>query len=234
MIAFPAAIALYELIAAAAKAIHCRQIQLAVQKKWLMPLLATLSIFGWFYLFQGLTPQTALEVRLAPDIQKTAWAVRPGGAVNFLAFVGLYIVIPEFLLFEIKAKLTAGWRHQKIGLSQEKRRKHGLMKYGLIAIALLLYVAIFPPISASAGNTGKVARLLQVDELEMLWFYGLSLLACLRFSRPNLLSIVVFANSLIMVKAFPWDRYVLPLVVFFWYAKANGIEEKFSLWASRT
>lgn len=219
MLAFPAAITVYELTIAAAQAIRSRQIRLMPQRKWLLPLAATLSILGWFYLFQGMTPQTALEVRLAPDIQKTAWAVRPGGAINFLAFVGAYLVIPELLLF---------W--PKVKLSVRRLRSRQIV---WMAIALLIYILFFPPLSFSAGNVGKIANLLPFEGLRILLFYTLSLLACIRFSRPNLFSIMVLMNSLLMVKAFPWDRYVLPLVVVFWYINANNLEEQFSLFGRK-
>ncbi|MEO0885925.1 MAG: hypothetical protein AAFY54_08285 [Cyanobacteria bacterium J06648_10] len=217
MLAFPVAITIYELSLAALNSLRNRQLQFAPVQKWLAPLIASLSIFGWFYLFQGLTPETALDVRPAPEIQKTAWAIAPGGALNFLGFVTLYMVIPELFLLQPVAKLKA--LRQKLKVPS---------KVWIIAAVLLFYFLFFPPLSDAAGNLKKVANALPYDALRLLLFYGLALVACLRFSRPNLLSILVFINSFIMVKAFPWDRYILPLVVVFWYIKANGLEEKFS------
>ncbi|MEO0934689.1 MAG: hypothetical protein AAFY21_13330 [Cyanobacteria bacterium J06641_2] len=84
---------------------------------------------------------------------------------------------------------------------------------------------IFPPLLSGSGNIAKIVDLLPYNTLKMLLFYSLSLLACVRFSQPNLISLIVMFNSLIMVKAYPWDRYVLPLVVVFWYLKSIRFQE---------
>lgn len=215
MVAFPAAIALYEFLVATSIATHLQQIRLAWQWKWLAYSGVTMTILGWFYLFDGLAPQTALDTRLAPAVQQTTWSITPGGAVNFLAFVGLYLVIPEYLLFRYNL--------------QAKLRMLKISKIALIATALLIYCLIFPPHLIASGNIGKLVRLLPDDVLKLTLLYGLALLACIRFSRLSLLTLFVFINSLIMMKAHPWDRYVLPLAVFFWYIKASGIEERLSL-----
>jgi hypothetical protein len=34
-----------------------------------------------------------------------------------------------------------------------------------------------------------------------------------------------------MIKAYPWDRYVLPLVVVFWYLKSIKFQEQSVGWA---
>ncbi len=214
MVAFPAAIFTYDAVSFCLKAIHERRVDLKNLGRWLSPLIALISILGWFYLFGGLAPQTATEIRLVPEVQKTVWAVTPGGAVNFLAFVSLYIVIPEFLLLERGFWLNL-WRQRPGWLIQ-------------ITLGFLLYCLIFPPLLVANGNLSKVAAALPSEALSFLLLYSLALLACIRFSRLNLLSLLVFFNALIMIKAFPWDRYVLPLAVAFWYIKAYGLEEKFS------
>lgn len=216
MVAFPAAIALYEFLISADIAIQLKQLHLAQQWKWLAYAGVTTTIVGWFYLFGGLAPQTALETRLAPAVQQTTWAIAPGGAINFLSFVGLYLVIPEALLF--RYYLRARLKELKVE------------KIVLVAFALLVYAIIFPPHLIGSGNIGKLVRLLPYDVLKLTLLYGLALLACVRFSKPSLLALLVLSNSIIMMKAYPWDRYVLPLVVVFWYIKASGIEEQFSLW----
>ena len=205
MLAFPAAIATYEFIVAIAKFKNIRRINLLEQWRWLAPLVAALSIFGWIYLFQGLAPETAID-NYAPEVQKKTWALTLGGAINFLAFVGLYIVIPEFILFQPQARLQL--------LKQQWR------KITLIAVGLLLCFLVFPPLLTGLGTVIKIANLLPHDILKIALFYSLSLLACVRFSQPKLISVLVLFNSLIMMKAYPWDKYVLPLVVVFWYLKS--------------
>lgn len=215
MLAFPAAIFVYEISSIGLEAFRHRSVNFTPVSRWLSPLAASLTILGWFYLFQGLTPQSALDIRMAPEIQRTAWAVTPGGALNFLGFVGLYIVIPEFLLLNRRFWLD-------LWLQQHK-------KVIVIGIALALYVLAFPPLLTGAGNLSKITRMIPGDALEIAFIYSIALIACLRFSRPNLLSAFVFINSFIMMKAFPWDRYVLPLVVVFWYIQAYELEASFSL-----
>ncbi|MEO1184106.1 MAG: hypothetical protein AAFX46_05040 [Cyanobacteria bacterium J06636_27] len=211
MLAFPIAITTYEFIIAINNIQKFDKITDLFKWRWIAPLIAALSIFVWIYLFQGLVPKTALEVRLAPEVQRSTWALKPGGVINFLSFVGLYIVIPESILF--RANLSF------------KLLNHHRRKITIIALALLIYFMIFPPLLSGSGNIAKIVDLLPYNTLKMLLFYSLSLLACVRFSQPNLISLIVMFNSLIMVKAYPWDRYVLPLVVVFWYLKSIRFQE---------
>ena len=46
-------------------------------------------------------------------------------------------------------------------------------------------------------------------------------MSCLRFAKFDVISLSVWLNCLIMMKAYPWDKYVLPLVVVFWYLKGR-------------
>ena len=212
MLAFPIAIATYEFIVTIKNINHFSSITSLVKWRWLAPLIAASSILVWIYLFGGLVPETALEVRPAPEVQRSTWALKPGGILNFLSFVGIYIVIPESILFRTSLSFQAFKKHRR--------------KIIIIAAALLLYFTIFPPLLVGSGNIAKLANLLPYNLLKMLLYYGLCLLACVRFSQFNLISLIVLFNSLIMVKAYPWDRYVLPLVVVFWYLKSIEFQEQ--------
>jgi hypothetical protein len=53
--------------------------------------------------------------------------------------------------------------------------------------------------------------------------YVLALLVCVRFSRANLTFWLLFVNCGLMLKAYPWDKYALPLLVVFWYFKSTSI-----------
>lgn len=211
MLAFPLAIFSYEFTLAVNSIIRGDNIRVLEQRRWVFPLIAVLSMLGWVYLFQGLAPEAAFEVQNTPAVQETTWAVTPGGAINFLAFVGFYIVIPEFILFSFSSKLKA--------LQQQR------VKIAWIAALLLLYILIFPPLLDSLGTVIKIANFLPSYYLKLAWFYCLSLIACIRFARPKLISLFVLFNTLIMVKAYPWDKYILPLVIVFWYVKSIGMDE---------
>jgi hypothetical protein len=217
MVAFPAAIATYEAMVALAHGLRDRTFTWREQIRWIAPLIAALSLLGWFYLFQGLAPASAYEWRLAPEVQQSAFALEPGGAIHFLSFVGLYIVIPEFLLFQPLTK----WQSIR---PQWKR-------IGIIALSLLVFVVIFPPQEAAMGNVVKLANALPSRILQIALYYSLSLLACVRFAKFNLMGLIIFFNALIMMKAFPWDRYVLPMAVAFWYLKSIDWESKPITWA---
>lgn len=210
MLAFPLAIASYEFYLTTTLLIRQRKISLVKQWRWLAPLVACLSIFGWIYLFQGLAPEAGIEVSPTPEVQKTLWAVTPGGAINFLAFVGLYVVIPEFILFQ-------SWAKHEL---KEQRAK-----IIFIAVGLLVCFSIFPPLLQGHGIVKKLTDLLPYNILKLAFFYCLSLITCVRFFKPKLISFIVLFNSLIMIKAYPWDKYILPLAIVFWYLKSIGFEE---------
>lgn len=212
MLAFPAAIAAYEFSSSIVESMRLRRIWFVHVQKWLSPLIASLSILGWIYLFQGLATQASLLVREEPAAQQTTWAIAPGGAINFLSFVGFYIVIPEFFLFRPRNILARAKQHR--------------LKVLCIAIALACFCLIFPPLFIGSGNIIKLANMLPNEVWKIMLYYSLSLLACLRFSQPSLLSTIVLFNSLIMMKAYSWDRYVLPLVVVFWFLKSKGFGER--------
>jgi hypothetical protein len=205
MLAFPMAIATYEFLGVANHYRQGQTVSLHQHQRWLAPALASLSFLGWVALFGGLAPADAIPAK-APDVQKSILALTPGGAINFLGFIGAYIVIPEWLLFRPANPLQSLRKNQK--------------KWLLIAGGLLVVCLIFPPLDTPYGNMGKVADLLPFYALNLGMYYGLALLTCLRFAKPDLLFWIVAFNALIMMKAIPWDRYVLPLVVAFWYLKS--------------
>ncbi|MEM9119437.1 MAG: hypothetical protein AAGD09_16390 [Cyanobacteria bacterium P01_F01_bin.56] len=204
MLAFPVAIATYEFLRAARECYGQKSINWRRQIAWIAPMLAALSIFGWFSLFQGLAPVSA-TVDKAPAVQKTLWALEFGRAVNFLSFIGLYIVIPELILFPPIRPLELV--------------KENWKKWLAISVLLLIFCLASPPPVLGNGNVFKMARLLSDYPFQFCLYYGLALLACLRFARPDLMFWIVAFHAAMMTKALPWDRYVLPLVVVFWYLK---------------
>lgn len=219
LLAFPVAIFFYEFVTAMVKAVNSRQFKIVDQWRWLVPLGAALSIAGWIAMFGGLAPSTGLSFRPTPEVQLSLWSLTPGGAFNFLAFIGLYIAIPEFFLFR--------WRPGFRVSAQEWRR------VAIIAGLLLLFFIVSPPLLYGSGNLLKVARLFPSDFLKISVYYVFCLLACIRFSKPNLMLLMIIFNCIIMMKAWPWDRYVLPLVVAFWYLKSAGLADGFDLFKRR-
>ena len=215
MLAFPVAIATYEFIVAFTKNKNRRGFDFSAHWRWIAPSIAAISILGWFYLFGGLAPSTGIQ-EMAPEIQKTTWFINPNRAIYFLAFVSIFMVIPEFILFQPLAKIKS--------LKQQPWRK-----ILLIAVCWLLYCIIFPPPTDSDGMFSIVVKFLHYEILKIALFYALSLLACIRFSQPNLLFFCILFNCIIMMKAHYWSKYVLPLSVVFWYLKSLGLEDRWNI-----
>ncbi|MEM9908887.1 MAG: hypothetical protein AAF921_28160 [Cyanobacteria bacterium P01_D01_bin.44] len=202
MLAFPLGVVAFELVSAYRN-------KTRLQWQILAPVTAAASILGWFILFQGFAPAASYASRLAPDVQRTLWAITPGGGLYFLSLVGLYFVIPEFVLF---------WRGFCLKSLLQHRERY--REYLAIAAGLLILFVVFPPSLEASGNLIKVAGLLPTYALKIALFYSLALLACLRFARPGLVFWILGFHCLIMMKAYQWDRYALPLLIVFWYLKS--------------
>lgn len=211
-LAFPMAIAVYEFTIMLVLHLRSHKISLTQHWKWIAYVVACISIFGWIFLFQGLAPEVAIEASITPEVQKTVWAITPGGAINFLAFAGLHIVIPEFILFKLFSKFQIS-----------RQQKYRII---IVASVLLAYVLIFPPLLFGLGITSGIVDLLPSNFLKFAFLYFLSLIACIRFSQPKLISLMLLFNSFIAIKAHPWDKYILPMLVVFWYLKSIGFEEE--------
>ncbi|MBD2260582.1 hypothetical protein [Pseudanabaena sp. FACHB-2040] len=205
MVAFPVAIAAHELVIA----IRYRQ---RPSLSFFLPFFAALSLLGWFVLFGGLAPQNALASRPAPDVQYSFWALLPSSSIFFLSSIGLSFVIPEFLLLYRRLDWSAVFSKKSL----------------LIAGGLLLLFIIFPPPESAKGLVWRVAEapdgVLFIPRLTIQRgvYYGLALLTCLRFSNLGLGGWMVLFNALIMLKAFPWDRYSLPLIIVLWYLQSKN------------
>jgi hypothetical protein len=203
MLAFPVAIAAYELIIAWKTGLWLR-IQL------LAPIVASSSIFGWILLFGGLAPKAGLSGELTPVVQQVTWAFSLDGSLYFLSWVGLEFVIPEWILFSRKIKEQNILTPKNI----------------YISLGLLLLFLIFFKSFESHGLLAKFTGYLPNNFLKLPVLYCLSLLACWRFSRFNLAFLLIVMNCGIMLKAYPWEKYVLPLVVVFWYLKSMNLLDK--------
>ncbi|MGB7445357.1 MAG: hypothetical protein WA919_30150 [Coleofasciculaceae cyanobacterium] len=196
MLAFPVAVAAFELISSLKNGFQFRL-------KHLAPLVAAFSIFGWVLLFKGLVPATAVKKLYLPESPLTWLGIYPNGSLFFLACVGLYFVIPEYILF----RRDPFWQNLLTA------------KNIYLALGLFFLFAIFPPLEFH-GLLTKVLYIFPNDFSKIILFYVLAFLACVRFSKVNLAFWILLMNTGIMLKAYPWDKYVLPLLVVFWYLKS--------------
>ncbi|NJN56269.1 MAG: hypothetical protein HC879_01615 [Leptolyngbyaceae cyanobacterium SL_5_9] len=199
MLAFPVALAAYELVSSLKSGFQLRLRHLA-------PLVAAATIFGWFWLFKGLAPETAIATQNTPSIQQSTWSFSLSPSLYFLSCIGLYFVIPEWILF-----------HRSFNLKQLLTFRNASL-----VLSLLPAFVFFPPLETH-GLLGKIGNFLPNTLTTLGVFYLLALLVCVRFSRANLSFWLLFVNCGLMLKAYPWDKYALPLLVVFWYFKSNGI-----------
>ena len=109
MLAFPLAVASHELI-------------IAIQKKkhpsfsfW-GPAIAAFSILVWFILFGGLTPPNVVEANPVP-IQQTLLAIAPSHGLYAFASIGLFYVIPEWILFNRSLDWRASLTKRKTAIT---------------------------------------------------------------------------------------------------------------------
>ncbi|MBD2260608.1 hypothetical protein [Pseudanabaena sp. FACHB-2040] len=198
ILAFPLATAAHELL-------------IAIREKrrpslsFFLPSIAALSIVGWVLFFGGLAPQTALSVRNVPAVQQSLWALTPESGLYFLAVIGFFYVIPESLLFRQHFAEQPLWSKKNL----------------LIAAGLMTAFILSPNLVFAKGVVWKISSFLPIGWLKLAFLYVMALLPCLRFSRISFPFLILFFNLLIMMKAFPWDKYALPIIVIFWYLKSK-------------
>ena len=105
MLAFPVAVAVYEFTATLRSALRCDSLKSATGRichtgmRWMMPGIAALTILGWFWLINGMAPKSGIAMGGTPVVQRETWAVAVDASLYFLACLGFYFVIPEWMLF---------------------------------------------------------------------------------------------------------------------------------------
>ncbi len=177
--------------------------------------IAVLSLPGWYWFFGGrFAPAPAFQVQQVDTAQPSL--VLPANAGYFLACLGLYYVIPEFVL--ISRSFSAKVFFEKRALF-------------LVALLLLLFV-LFPPVGngggyqiASMGLLDKVLRACLGDFPRVSVFFLLAALAVVRFRSWSLESVLILTNAIMLMKAhLIWDKYALPVLVVLWFQLARSKE----------
>lgn len=199
MLAFPVALAAYELMSSLKAGFQFRPRQLA-------PIAAAATILGWLWLFKGLAPEAAIATQSTPSVQQATWSFSLSPSLYFLSCIGLYFVIPEWILFSRSFSFKQILSFRNVALM----------------LGLLPAFVFFPPLEAH-GLLIKIENFLPAPSVVLAVFYVLAFLTCVRFSRANLAFWLLFVNCGLMLKAYPWDKYALPLLVVFWYFKSTNI-----------
>jgi hypothetical protein len=169
-------------------------------------MVAVCSILGWILLFKGLMPVNVIVTRtdFVPEVQRNIWSLYPNNGLYFLCFIGLYFVILEAILFREGIVLRYAQKPQAL----------------LIAWLVAILFFIFTP-SEGHGGLPVLLRWLPGTSFDTSILYTLGLLVCIRFCRINLAFWMLLTNWLVMTKAYPWDKYALPLLAILWYLKAT-------------
>ena len=201
-VAFPLAIAAYEL---------CRRDTKpsTAMSRWIAPAAGAATLGAWIWLFGGAGPRAALAQQEIG--QNRLLYLHPSHIVYLLACVGLFYVIPEFLLFR-----------------DTRRLRHRGWPLALIAVTTVLSSVYFPAVGNAWGPTtmGLFDRLMSGvlnPVTRVLLYGGLATLATVRFCEYSLASFLVAANAaILLVSPSVWEKYALLLLVSLWYLRARG------------
>lgn len=182
------------------------------RRQWLPPLLAAGTLLAWILLFGGLTTRAARDNPLTqiPRVQRALWSLDPASSLFALGCLGIYYVIPEWLLFH------RCWH----------RRRWLTARNASLAVLLALLFFLFP-IRFAHGLVEKFSLLLSLpgSTAKALILFLPALVATVRFSRPGLSFWLVAMHLAVMLKAFPWEKYLIPLLVSLWCVKCLQPQE---------
>lgn len=173
------------------------------------------TILIWFYIWDGAAPPESVK---AAAIDVSLFRIFPDHPLYFLTCLGLY-----FCLVESVIERKAIWRD-------------GSPKGLILTIAGVgMLFMIFPPLQnveysvEHMGLLDKTVRLFLPDVARMILYCCLASICVYRFRKPSLMFFLVWANTLIMLKApIGWDKYIIPVLVSLWYCKAASAIPKTS------
>lgn len=201
IVAFPLALFARELL------VQVRLRRLALSSTFIAPIVAAVSLAGWYLFFGDFAPKIALHAQ-----NLTAGLFYPEHGLYFLACIGLYFVVLECILFRsVTPLLTPG--------------------LGAIAIAAAVTVLFlfFPPLEninppvATMGYLDIAARFVLPTPARLALFAALAILAVLRLRPLSTGGLMLYANAVLLACAHvAWDKYALPMLAALWLLKSAG------------
>jgi hypothetical protein len=220
-VAFILAIATRQYMVTVPAALLAAEFMLAVSSRgalhWgrlLPPAIATLSLVGWAVFFGGLGPSAGMEAY--PTHLQAMETFVPVYSLYFLTCIGVYFVIPEFVIFR-------RWREPwPFPLSRRNV---------IITGAVLLAYVIFPP-PADNIVMGPINRVfltllpfeswpLLSETTRIVVFTGLASLTCTRFRHFDILFWLILSRCLMMTVVWEgWEKYHVVLVASLWYLRS--------------
>lgn len=216
MLAFPAAIAAYEVLEILKKDFSLKPFftNLLNDKSWIFYVLAVISIVPWVLLWKGPAPAAVMADQYYDSDKLINYNF--GYVIYSSACLAVYYVLPEVLITG------------KFGyfLSYPKKYPVYFLTFIVLIIAL---ITVFPAKQAynpyfTWPYLGYVDQLLMTigisGVIKQIVFGLLMLITLMRFISPqfNLASCMVVINILLLGKAqLSWDKYSLPMIMILWF-----------------
>ena len=216
MLAFPAAIAAYELLEILKKSNGVKSLleNLFSQKSWIYYLIAVLSIVTWVLLWNGPAPAKTMAYQHYDTDQLIKYNF--GFVLYSSVCVAVYYIIPEVIIT------------RKFRYFVDFPRKNPILFFVFLAIIAVL--VIFFPAKQAHNPYFTWPYLGYIDQffttigvtgfVKQICFGVLMLITLMRFISPvfNLSSWIVVINILLLGKAqLSWDKYSLPMIMVLWF-----------------
>lgn len=204
MVTFPAAIVGYELLVA----LRSRS---PAWSRWVPHAAACVSLIAWFVFFGGMGPAAGLEKW--PRHTGALAAIEPAFSLYFLASMGAYFVVPEFMFYR---------RWRDFGFRFDRRTAVSL---AAVLVGFLIFTPNYPV------RMGALNRSLNFvlgesglgEALRVAVLFGLTCATALRFPRLDLGTWLVAVNGGLMCFLWsPWEKYCMPLLAALWFLKVAG------------
>ncbi len=216
MLAFPAAVAFYEMLLIWKRSNNMGLLikNVFADRTWMWYALAVVSIVPWVLLWNGPAPATVMADQYYDSDKLVNYNF--GYVLYACVVLAAYYVIPEVILTG------------KLRYFIEYPRKYPIYFAGICAFVVLL-VSFFPAKQAYnpyftwpyLGYVDQLFMTVGITGLVKQCLFGLMMMITLmRFVSPyaNLASCVVLFNVLLLGKAqLSWDKYSLPMIMVLWF-----------------
>ncbi|NIJ55967.1 hypothetical protein [Dyadobacter arcticus] len=216
MLAFPAAVAAFEILEILKKSNSIKSFVtwIFAERTWLYYIFGVLSIVPWILLWHGPAPASVMAEQHYDSDKLVQYNF--GYLLYSSVVVAVYYVIPEILL-------TKNWHYL---VSYPERYP----KWFFALLALVGFLVVFFPAKQAHNPYFTWPFLGYVDQILMtigitgfikqVLFGILMMITLMRFIAPtfNLASWMVVLNILLLGKAqLSWDKYSLPLIMGLWF-----------------
>lgn len=214
MVAFPIGLALWEVIELLRQHRARERVTAVLTSARIgAGLSGALVLLAWIALWGGFGPPGEVA-RQAVSTAQNAILLYPQYALYGLACLGLYFVLPNWLLFDRTLRFRNAVSFRSLAL--------------LGAVALLF--RLFPPqdnFNYEIDNMGYFDRMIRAavgahSPLRLIILAVFAWFAALFFCRRSLASVLVLVHLAMLAKAhIAWDKYELPMLVCLWFLVAD-------------